>query len=68
MTVSNYSSSYAFLNKRGIVTTPRFFFFFKFYFTMFRYSNLKCSVDSLCTGIGNGTQMTVKACRPVVKY
>lgn len=63
---SNYSSSYAFLNKRGMVSTHNFFL--TFFFTFQCLSNLKCSVDSLCTGISNGTQMTVIACEPHVKY
>lgn len=63
---SNYSSSYAFLNKRGMVSTHNFFSYF--FFTFQCLSNLKCSVDSLCTGISNGTQMTVIACEPHVKY
>lgn len=61
----NYSSSYAFFNKRGMVRTHNFF---SLDFTFQCLSNLKCSVDSLCTGIGNGTQLTVIACEPLVKY
>lgn len=63
---SNYSSSYAFLNKRGMVSTHIFFSYF--FLTFQCLSNLKCSVDSLCTGIGNGTQLTVIACELLVKY
>lgn len=33
---SNYSSSYAFLNKRGMVSTHNFFSYFFFYFSMFK--------------------------------
>lgn len=66
MTVSNYSSSYAFLNKRGMVSTHNFFFSSNFTFQCL--GNLKCSVDSLCISISNGTQMTDKACGPLVKY
>lgn len=66
MIESNYSSSYAFLNKRGMVSTHDFFSYF--FFTFQCLSNLKCSVDSQCIGIGNATQMTVTACGPLVKY
>lgn len=62
---SNYSSSYAFLNKRGMVSTHNFF---SLDFTFQFLSNLKCSVDSQCIGIGNATQMTVTAYGPLVKY
>lgn len=42
--------------------------FFSLDFTIQFLSNLKCSVDSQCIGIGNATQMTVTACGPLVKY